>query len=343
MSATIRAYQLNKSAAAVELQAVLLAAPKPGPQQVLVRVAAASLNYRDLLTLRGQNGEFADHLIPLSDAAGTVCAVGSAVTRWQVGDRVMSSFFRDWHSGPFKQGYLTAALGGGQTSGVLAEQVVFEQHALVAVPEHLSLAEAATLPCAGVTAWNGLFTRGQLRAGETVLVQGTGGVALFALQLAVAQGARVIVTSSSDAKLQRAKALGAWQTINYRTHPNWHELARELTGGEGVDHVLELGGLQTFERSIAALAAGGRIAQIGVLSGFGASPNVQSILFLNASINGVCVGSAEQLTALAAFLTTHQIKPIIDREFSFAEVPEAFAYLAGAEHFGKVLIRLDQA
>jgi NADPH:quinone reductase-like Zn-dependent oxidoreductase len=343
MSIAIRAYQLDKTATPISLQRVMLAVAKPGPQEVLVQVAAASLNYRDVLTLRGQNGEFADQLVPLSDAAGIVCAVGSAVSRWRVGDRVMSSFFPNWQSGSFKQEYLSAALGGGQTPGVLAEQVLFDQHAVVAVPAHLSLAQAATLPCAGLTAWNGLFTRGALRRGETVLIQGTGGVALFALQLAVAQGARAIVISSSDAKLQRAKTLGAWQTINYRSHANWHELARELTGGRGVDHVVELGGLETFERSIAALAAGGRIAQIGVLSGFGANPNLQSVLFLNASVNGICVGSAEQLEALCAFISEHQISPIIDREFDFTETPEAFAYLAGAEHFGKVVIRLDQA
>lgn len=343
MSTAVRAYQLDKTTTPISLQRVMQVAPKPGPNEVLVQVAAASLNYRDVLTLRGQNGEFADQLVPLSDAAGIVCAVGAAVSRWQVGDRVMSSFFPNWQTGPFKQEYLSAALGGGQTHGVLAEQVLFNQHALVAVPAHLSLAQAATLPCAGLTAWNGLFTRGDLRRGETVLIQGTGGVALFALQLAVAQGARAIVISSSDAKLQRAKALGAWQTINYREHANWHEQVRELTAGLGADHVLELGGLETFERSIAALAAGGRIAQIGVLSGFGASPNLQSVLFLNATINGICVGSAEQLEALCGFISKHQISPIIDREFDFTETPEAFAYLESAEHFGKVVIRLDQA
>lgn len=312
--------------------------PETGPRQVLLKVAAASLNYRDLLTLNDSNAR--DGLVPLSDAAGTVVAVGSGVTGWKVGDRACPNFFVDWIDGRFSLKYLGHALGGGSTDGVLSEFFVAEATSLVPVPEHLSFAEAATLPCAGLTAWHALFERGALEAGETVLVQGTGGVALFALQLATARGARVIVTSSSDEKLARAHRLGAWKTINYRASPDWDKVTLELTDGKGVDHILELGGPDTYERSVAAIAAGGHIAQIGVLTGFSASANIRPIQFKNAGINGICVGSVAQFRRFAAFLAEHQIHPIIDKDFGFSEASEAYAHLKAARHFGKVVIDL---
>ncbi len=240
----------------------------------------------------------------------------------------------------FSLAYLQKALGGGQTDGVLSDFIVAEEISLVEIAPHLTLSEAATLPCAGLTAWQALFERGALKAGETVLVQGTGGGALFGLQLAVAQGAQVIVTSSSDAKLERARSLGAWQTINYRTHPEWDKVALELTDGKGVDHILELGGPETYGRSIAAIAAGGRIAQIGVLSGFASQPNILPLQFKNASINGICVGSVEHFKRLNDFLSDQQIHPVIDQVFGFDEVPAAYECMKSAVHFGKIVIDL---
>ena len=268
-------------------------------------------------------------------------AIGSGVTRWRVGDRVSVNFFPAWHSGAFSRTALETALGGGQTDGMLSEYVVADEASLVAIPEHLSLAEGATLPCAAVTAWHALFERGHLQAGETVLVQGTGGVALFGLQLAAAHNARVIVTSSSDAKLACAKAMGAWKTINYRTQPAWDAAALDFTDGKGVDHILELGGPDTYNRSISAIAPGGRIAQIGVLTGFASQPNILPLQFKNASIDGICVGSVEHFERLNQFLATHRIHPVIDKTFAFDESPAAYKHLASAAHFGKVVIDLS--
>lgn len=312
---------------------------KPGPQQVLIRIGAVSLNYRDLLVLKDSDSN-PEGLIPLSDGAGTIVSVGDRVTRWKAGDRVSPNFFPDWHSGSFLETYLGKALGGGRTDGVLADFIVANEESLVEVPHHLTLLEAATLPCAGLTAWHALFERGRLKPGQTVLVQGTGGVALFGLQLAKAHGAKVIVTSSSDAKLERARALGAWQTINYRTQPAWDQAALEFTAGLGVDHILELGGPETYDRSISTVAAGGSIAQIGVLTGVDSRPNMVPLQFKNASIQGICVGSVEQFERLNRFVASHRIHPVVDRSFGFDEAPAAYAYLQAAGHFGKVVIDL---
>ena len=312
----------------------------PAAQKVLIRIGAAGLNYRDLLTVQDPSSN-QDGLIPLSDGAGTVVAVGDGVTRWKAGDRVSANFFPTWADGVFSPTALATALGGGQTDGMLSEYVLADAASLVAVPDHLSLAEAATLPCAAVTAWHALFERGQLQPGETVLVQGTGGVALFGLQLATAFGAKVIVTSSSDAKLERARALGAWKTINYRSQPAWDAAALDLTEGRGVDHILELGGPDTYDRSIAAVAPGGRIAQIGVLTGFASQPNVLPLQFKNASINGICVGSVQHFEHLNQFLSTHRIHPVVDKTIAFDDAPAAYAHLKSASHFGKVVIDLS--
>jgi len=305
--------------------------------QVLIRVFAASLNYRDKIVLDSNEG-VKSGLVPLSDGAGQVMSINSKVTRWKEGDRVMPSFFEKWEQGSFRNIYLSSALGGGTTNGVLSEYIVVSENALVRIPEHLNYAEAATLPCAAVTAWHALFELGHLKSGETLLIQGTGGVAIIALQLAVAHGAKVIVISSSDTKCKRALELGAWKTINYRIQPDWNVAVLELTNGEGVDHVLELGGQDTYDRSISAVAAGGKIAQIGVLTGFGLKPDTLPLQFKNASINGICVGSIEHFTNLNAFLSLHQIKPIIDRVFDFNHTPNAYAYLESANHLGKIVI-----
>lgn len=337
MNSTNRSYRLTRRPGDWALTRDDSAVPTPGPGMVLVRIGAASVNYRDLLTLADPNSAQAG-LIPLSDGAGTVSAIGDGVSRWKIGDRVSPNFFPSWHGGAFSPAVLSSALGGGPTHGVLADYVLADEASLVEIPAHLSLAEAATLPCAALTAWHALFERGALKAGETVLVQGTGGVALFGLQLAVAQGAKVIVTSSSDEKLARAVKLGAWRTINYREQPNWDRAALDFTDGQGVDHILELGGTDTYERSVAAIGAGGCIAQIGVLSGFAAQPDIRSLQFKNASIHGICVGSVAQFERLNRFLVEHQIKPVVDRKFTFDEAPAAYSHLRSASHFGKLVI-----
>jgi len=314
--------------------------PSFGPRNVLLRVRAASLNYRDLLILNGRYGGIQEGRVPLSDAAGSVLAVGSEVSRWKRGDRVMPIFFQSWLAGFYRSAYGPSALGGEQ-EGVLADLIAVPEEALVAIPAHLSDEEAATLPCAAVTVWHALFERGRvLQAGDTLLVQGTGGVALFGLQFAVAVGARVIVISSSNTKLERARALGAWATLNYREQPAWDREIKRLTGGEGVQHILELGGPETFERSINSLAAGGQIAQIGVLTGFGGQPNLAPLQRLNGSIVGIAVGSAEHFIRLSAFLQAHRLRPVIDRVFELDEIEQAYAYLESGQHFGKVVIRL---
>ena len=342
MKSLSRRYQLLASGNSLALTASHMDIPTPDLRQVVVRITAASLNYRDLLT-RGDAAGIRQGLVPLSDAAGTVVAVGSEVTRWRIGDRVSPAFFPTWLGGRFSPAHLAHALGGGSTDGVLADHFLADQSALVAVAAHLTDVEAATLPCAAVTAWHALFERGNLQAGDTVLVQGTGGVALFGLQLAHAHGARVVVTSSSDAKLERARVLGAWQTINYRTHPEWDKVALEMTDGKGVDHILELGGPDTYDRSIAAVAAGGHIAQIGVLTGFNSQPNIVPLQFKNASVDGICVGSVAHFERLNQFTQQHQLRPVVDQVFAFDEAEQAYAQLAGAGHFGKLVIDMGQA
>lgn len=336
-----RSYVLERDGASLLLKPATKEVPEPSATEILIKVRAVSLNYRDLLNIADPDGT-RDGLVPLSDAAGIVAAVGSSVTRWKIGDRVSPNFFPAWVGGRFSQSHLSNALGGGQTDGVLAEYIVSDETAVVAIPDHLDFVEAAALPCAGVTAWNALFERGELQAGETVLVQGTGGVALIALQLAVAQGAQVIVTSSSDAKLERAVALGAWKTINYRNQPDWEQAALALTGGQGVDHILELGGPDTYDRSIAAIAPGGRIAQIGVLTGFGSQPNLTPLQFKNADINGICVGSVEHYERLNSFISRHKMRPLVDEIFAFSDAPTAYDRLRSASHFGKIAISFDQ-
>jgi NADPH:quinone reductase-like Zn-dependent oxidoreductase len=337
----MQAYHLKNVDGIGTIKRVDIVKPNPSAGEVRVRVEAVSLNYRDLTfrDLAGRGGF--DGQIPLSDGAGVVDAIGDGVGTWQVGDRVAASFFRDWIEGPFNaRRYGASDLGGSTTDGMLAEYVVLPASALVAVPAHLSTAEAATLPCAAVTAWHGLFARGGMRAGDTLLVQGTGGVALFGLQFAVAVGARAIVLSSSNEKLERAKALGASVLINYRDMPEWDVAVMEATDGEGASHILELGGADTFDRSVRSVASGGKICQIGVLTGYGPKPNLTRLLNENADIIGVKVGSVEHFTAMNAFIEANEIKPIVDRTFEFDQAAEAYAHLRGATHFGKIVISL---
>lgn len=315
--------------------------PVPGRCEVLVRIRAVSLNYRDLITLdRQRPGNLPPPLVPCSDGAGEVVAIGAGVTRWKVGDRVAAIFFHDWVSGSFSMRYHSGA-GGGSAHGMLREFVALPEHAFVRIPDHLSFEDAATLPCAAVTAWQALFTRVALAAGETVLVLGTGGVSIFALQLATAAGAKVIVTSSSDGKLERARALGAWATINYKTTPDWDKEVWRLTEKHGVDHVVEVGGPGTLGKSMNSVAAGGQVALIGVLTGFGApDASLFPLVARNARLDGIYVGSRADFESLNAFLVKHQIHPVIDRTFPFSDARAAFMHLQSAAHFGKIVISL---
>jgi NADPH:quinone reductase-like Zn-dependent oxidoreductase len=311
--------------------------PRTGPGQVLVKTRAASLNYRDLLVVKGlYNPKMRLPCVPLSDAAGVVEAVGPGVTRVKVGQRVAANFMPGWVDGEVDEAKARTALGGG-ADGVLAEYLVFDQEALVVVPEHLTDEEAATLPCAAVTAWHALVPEGRVKAGDTVLIQGTGGVSIFALQFAKLLGARVIGTSSSDAKLERARSLGLSDGVNYRTTPEWGDAVRKLTGGAGVDHVVEVGGAGTMPQSLKAVRLSGRISLIGVLSG-GGQFNPMPVLMKNVRVQGIFVGSRAMFEAMNRAIALHRLRPVVDRVFPFAEAPEALRYLESGAHFGKVVI-----
>ena len=313
---------------------------RPGPGQVSVRVRAASLNYRDLLTVEGTyNPTQPLPLVPLSDGAGEVDAVGPDVARVKVGDRVAGAFNQAWVSGAPQRDHVPSSLGG-PLDGLLAEQVVLDAEGVVPLPAPLSFEEGACLPCAAVTAWNALVEQGGTTAGQTVLVLGTGGVALFALQLARALGARVIVTSSSDAKLERARELGATHTVNYRTTPDWDRRVKELTDGVGVDHVLELGGAETLPRSLRAVRVGGQVSLVGSLSGLEATLNLALVFMRGVRLQGILVGSRAMFEAMNEVIAREQLRPVIDRAFPFEEAPAAFARLKGQSHFGKLVVRV---
>jgi NADPH:quinone reductase-like Zn-dependent oxidoreductase len=311
--------------------------PRPGPGQVLVRVRACSLNYRDLLIIKGlYNRKLPLPLVPLSDGAGEVAAVGDGVTRVRVGDRVAGCFMPEWIDGEPTEAKAKSALGGGGT-GMLAEFVVLPAEGVVRVPDHLSDEEAAALPCAAVTAWHALVTEGGVKAGDVVLTQGTGGVSVFALQFAKLLGARAIATSSSDAKLERVRQLGASDGINYKTTPEWGGKARELTGA-GVDHVVEVGGAGTMPESMRAVRMGGRISLIGVLSGAGQF-NPTPVLMKNLRVQGIFVGSREMFEAMNRAIALHKLRPVIDRTFPMSDIRPALRHLESGSHFGKVVIR----
>ncbi|HEY9799490.1 MAG TPA: NAD(P)-dependent alcohol dehydrogenase [Leptolyngbyaceae cyanobacterium] len=312
--------------------------PQPGPGQVLVQVRATSLNYRDLLVVEGAYISVKKYpLIPMSDGAGDVVAVGEGVTRVKVGDRVAGIFFQDWISGTLTREKMKSDLGGG-IDGMLAEYVVLNQDGLVILPDHLSYQAGATLPCAAVTAWHSLITKGNISADDTILLLGTGGVSIFALQFAKIYGARVIITSSSDEKLAQAKQLGADETINYKTTPDWERKVYELTGRTGVDHVIEVGGAGTLPKTLQAVRIAGRVSLIGLLSGKGNAIDPMPILFKSLTVQGIYVGSREMFEAMNQVISQHQLQPIIDRVFPFTEAPAAYRYLQSGAHFGKVVI-----
>ena len=315
--------------------------PRPGPGQVLVRMRAASLNYRDLLVATGRyaRGPLKRPLVPLSDGAGEVIAVGPGVRALAAGDRVASSFFQRWVEGPYDPEMGKSALGGA-IDGVLAEEVVLEEGGAVKLPEAFSFEEAATLPCAGVTAWVGLVVNGGLRAGETVLAMGTGGVSIFALQIARMLGAHVILTSSRDEKLARGRSLGADETVNYRTTPAWDARARELTGGKGVDHLLEVVGAATLPISLRALRDGGHLSIVGLLCGGRADPEVAARNDRGIRVDSIYVGSARHLATLAGALARARVRPVVDGVFPFEEARAAYRSMEQGEHFGKIVIQI---
>jgi NADPH:quinone reductase-like Zn-dependent oxidoreductase len=334
----MRAYEIKKFG----IDDLLLAErpePQPGFGQVLVKVRAVSLNFRDLMVVKGQyNPKLKMPMIPCSDGAGEIVAVGEGVTRVKTGERVCGIFMQGWQAGDISETASRTAMGGA-IDGVLAEFVVLNQEGVVPIPEHLTFEEAATLPCAAVTAWHALVTCGQLRAGDTVLTLGTGGVSIFALQFGVMAGARVVATSSSDEKLARVKSMGAWEVINYKATPDWEEQARKLTGA-GVDHVVEVGGSGTLMKSLRAVRMGGTVSVIGALSGGGSEVSPVPILMKTVKLQGIYVGSREMFEAMNRAIVAHRMKPVVDRVFAFEEAREAMHYMGSGAHFGKVVIKI---
>src|ERR1700676_5204908 len=280
-----------------------------------------------------------DKIVPLSDGAGEVVAIGSGVTRVKVGDKGAGCFFQRWPAGEPSQTVQASALGGS-IDGMLAEYAVLEEDGVVKIPVHLSLEEGATLPCAAVTAWHAMMVHAKLIAGQTVLLQGTGGVSIFGLQFAHAMGVTAIITSSSDDKLKRAKSLGAACIINYKTSPEWDKAAVEFTGGRGVDHVVEVGGAGTLARSFGAIRTGGKISLIGGLSGPATELNPGLILARRANVQGISVGSMQMFDAMNRAIAANGIKPVIDKVFGFDEVQSAYKHMASGAHFGKIVIRV---
>jgi NADPH:quinone reductase-like Zn-dependent oxidoreductase len=334
----MRCYILSTPGSIDGLQLVERPDPVPGPRQVLVRVRATSLNYRDLITVEGKYARAAPKpdLIPLSDGAGEIVAVGPGVSRLKAGDRVAGCFMQKWIGGAIDAAAQASAMGGA-IDGMLTELAVLEEDGAVVLPAGLSFEQGATLPCAAVTAWHALVEIGQLKAGDTVLVQGSGGVSIFALQFARMFGARVIATSSSAAKAERLKAMGAEAVIDYRATPDWDQEALKLTGGRGADLIVEVGGAGTLPRSFLAARLGGRIAVIGLLTG-PSQVDPMPILRRNLRVQGLYVGSKQMFEAMNCAIAAGGLEPVIDKVFAFAEAKEAYRHLKGQSHFGKIVI-----
>jgi NADPH:quinone reductase-like Zn-dependent oxidoreductase len=333
----MKAYRYHEFTGPASWKCEEMPSPIPGPGQVLIRLRAVSLNFRDLLLCKGlYNPKLRLPMVPASDGAGEVIATGAGATRFRPGERVTVNFMPGWIDGPLDETKAHTALGS-EIDGLLAEEAAIDEGGLVRIPGHLSFEEAATLPCAGVTAWNAVVTSGVIKPGDTVLVQGTGGVSIFALQFALLAGARVIAISSQDQKLARAMELGASHGINYKTTPDWDKKARELTGGRGVDQVVEVGGAGTLAKSLRAVRVGGYIALIGVLSGTGEC-NPLPILMKGVRVQGIFVGSRAMFEAMNRAIEVAQLRPMIDRVFPFDEAPSALKRLESGAHFGKVVI-----
>ena len=314
--------------------------PQPNDGEVKVKFRAASLNYRDLLMVKGfYNPRLKMPLVPFSDGAGEVVEIGEGVTKFKVGDRVTPIFMQGWLDGAIDAAKSRTALGG-DTDGCLREFGTFDENGLVCIPDHFSFEEAATLPCAAVTAYNALYCSGSLKPDDVVLLQGTGGVSIFALQLASVLGCRTIITSSSDEKLEKAKELGATDTINYKTTEDWDKKVLELTEKRGVDTIVEVGGAGTMQKSVNAVKTGGHVAVIGVLAGKG-DFNPTSLLMKSARLQGIYVGSRQMFEDMNRVFCQHtQLKPVIDKTYEFGEVKDALKYMESGSHFGKIVVKI---
>ncbi|WP_395752449.1 NAD(P)-dependent alcohol dehydrogenase [Prosthecobacter sp.] len=336
----MNAYQITGTSGLTSLHAVHLPDPKPGPGEVLIKIRATCLNYRDYMNVMGIKGVTGPvPRIPCSDGAGEVAEVGEGVSDFQPGDRVVCPFMPSWLDGEYSQHHASQALGGA-VDGLLRELAVIAAASLLPVPSHLSLEEAATLPCAAVTAWDALHCRGRLKAGESVLILGTGGVSIFALQFAKLAGARVLATTSCDLKAKRLLELGADAVHNYKTDPDWDKWAVKQTGGLGVDKVIEIGGAETLNRSLKATRFGGHIALIGVLTGTSAEVQTVQILRKGIRLDGIYVGSREMFAEMLAEMSRVKMQPVIDSVFEFSQATAAFQRIASGRHFGKIVIRV---
>ncbi len=334
----MRAWRIETTDGIDGLKLAEVALPDPGPGEVRVRLKANAINYRDLSVISDPAARGIPlPRIPNSDGAGEVLATGPGVTGFAPGDRVAGCFFQDWVDGPCSAAAMASALGGA-LDGVLAEEANLKAQGLVKIPEHLSYAEAATLPCAALTAWRALVPVGRVKAGDTVLLLGTGGVSVFALQFARLMGLRAIITSSSDEKLARARALGAWQVVNYRSTPDWEQAVLGLTGGRGVDLTVEVGGPGTLEKSLAATRVAGTVAFIGVLAGGQVDP--LPIMRKSLTVQGIYVGSRNLFRDMNRAIAAAELRPVIDRTFAFEEAPEAYRAMQAAGHFGKLVIEI---
>ncbi|HUJ88070.1 MAG TPA: NAD(P)-dependent alcohol dehydrogenase [Burkholderiales bacterium] len=340
----MKVFQIQDDWGMEHLQLAERPEPKPGPGQVLLRMKAASLNYRDLLVPERGYGAHTGTLplIPLSDGVGEVIELGAGVTRVKLGERACPCFTQGWISGPPAPDRAAHNLGG-PLDGTMAEMMCLPEDAVVRVPQYLSDEQAATLPCAALTAWSALMVADHLAPGAKVLVQGTGGVALFALQFAKLAGAHVTVISSSDEKIARAKALGADAAINYKATPEWAKATLGITGGRGYEHVLELGGEKTLPQSLLCVATGGTISIIGVLSGGTMSAQLGRIVMKQVRMVGIGVGNRDGFEAMLRAMALHGVQPVVDRVFAFEQLKEAMAHLSSGAHFGKVCIRHGSA
>jgi NADPH:quinone reductase-like Zn-dependent oxidoreductase len=324
-----------------QLELATLPDPQPQRGEVLIRVHAVSLNFRDLMVVLGRyNPKMQLPRIPASDGTGEVVAVGEGVTRVKPGDHVAGIFMQNWIEGDADAAKVRGALGG-DIDGMLAQLVVLREDGVVRIPDHLSFEEASTLPCAGVTAWNAIVRAGRVKPGDTVVIQGTGGVSIFALQFAKLLGARVLGTSSSDEKLARAKKLGLDAGVNYHAHPDWEKWVMEQTGGRGADLVVEVGGAGTFTRSLRAVRIGGAVAQIGVLSQSSEGIEIPLLLHKQVRLTGIYVGSRADFDSMNRAIAQHRLKPVTDKTFAFGDLPDALRRMEAGAHFGKLVIRAE--
>lgn len=333
----MKALQIGDGAGLERLAVAEAPDPVPGDGEVVVRMRAVSLNYRDLAGLIYPATTPAP-FTPFSDGCGVIEAVGPGVTRVAPGDRVSTLFFEHWIGGPPSPQKAASALGGGRPRGAGAERVVLSQEGVSKVPDYLDDRQVATLPCAALTAWRALFVDARLEPGDTVVLQGTGGVSIFGLQMAKAAGCRTIITSSSDEKLERARELGADHTVNYKTAPDWSKAVREHTGGRGADFIMEVGGGGTLEQSLKSVRMGGHIAIIGILAGLSPSLPIGMMLGTSARLQGVSVGSRDMFEAMCRALELHRIKPVVDMVFAWTDARSAFAAMQAGEHFGKIVL-----